>query len=66
MSMSKKHFELLAYHITCILDRHSRLQAAVAVASACKQANPRFDCDRFFAACNIGALEVTDSGVEYR
>lgn len=66
MSMSKKHFELLAYHITCILDQHCRLQAAVAVASACKQSNPRFDIDRFFSACNIGAPVVTDRGVEYR
>ena len=57
MSMSKKHFELLAEHITYILDPHCRLQAAVAVASACKQSNPRFDTDRFFAACNIGAVK---------
>lgn len=65
MSMSKKHFELLANHITCILDPHSRLQAAVAVASACKQSNPRFDCDRFFAACNINAPRVTEKGLVY-
>jgi hypothetical protein len=56
--MSKKHFELLAQYITCIMDPHARLQAAIAVASACKKANSRFDCDRFFAACNIGATEV--------
>jgi hypothetical protein len=51
--MSKKHFELLAKHINSIMDPHSRLQAAVAVASACKEANQRFDQDRFFSACNI-------------
>lgn len=63
--MSKKHFELLAKYITSILDPHCRLQAAVAVASACKEANSRFDCDRFFAACNIGAPRVTEKGLEY-
>ena len=56
--MSKKHFELLAKYIDSIMDPHARLQAAVAVASACKEANSRFDCDRFFAACNIGAPQV--------
>ena len=33
--MSKKHFELLAKYIDSIMDPHARLQAAVAVASAC-------------------------------
>ena len=56
--MSKKHFELLAKYIDSIMDPHCRLQAAIAVASACKEANRRFDSDRFFAACNIGAEEV--------
>jgi hypothetical protein len=56
--MSKTHFELLAKYIDSIMDPHCRLQAAIAVASACKEANRRFDCDRFFAACNIGAAEV--------
>jgi len=56
--MSKKHFELLAQYIQSIMDPHCRLQAAVAVASACKAANSRFNTDRFFAACNIGAAEV--------
>jgi hypothetical protein len=52
--MSKKHFELLAKYIDSILDPHARLQAAIAVASACKEANSRFDCDRFFYACGVG------------
>lgn len=56
--MSKKHFELLAKYIDSIMDPHCRLQAAIAVASACKEANSRFDTDRFFAACNIGAPQV--------
>ena len=51
--MSKKHFELLAKYIQSILDPHCRLQAAVAVASACREANPRFDEQRFFAACGV-------------
>jgi hypothetical protein len=63
--MSKKHFELLAKYIESILDPHARLQAAVAVASACREANSRFDCDRFFAACRVGPIQVTDRGVEY-
>jgi hypothetical protein len=52
--MSKKHFELLAKYIDSILDPHARLQAAIAVASACKEANNRFDQDRFFYACGVG------------
>ena len=64
--MSKKHFELLARYISGIIDFNARLNAAVAVASACKEANSRFDSDRFFAACNIGAPTVTDRGLEYR
>lgn len=53
--MSRKHFELLAQYISSILDPHARLQAAVAVASACKAANSRFDSDCFFSRCGIGA-----------
>ena len=53
--MSRKHFELLAQHISSMLDPHCRLNAAVAVASACREANPRFDSDRFFQACGVGA-----------
>lgn len=52
--MSKKHFELLAKYIDSILDPHARLQAAIAVASACREANSRFDQDRFFYACGVG------------
>ena len=52
--MSKKHFELLAKYIDAILDPQARLQAAIAVASACQEANSRFDQDRFFYACGVG------------
>jgi hypothetical protein len=55
--MSKKHFELLAKYISGIIDFNCRLNAAVAVASACKEANPKFDQQRFFAACRIGAQD---------
>ena len=51
--MSKKHFELLAKYIGSMMDPHARLQAAVAVASACKEANSQFDQDRFFRACGV-------------
>lgn len=51
--MSKKHFELLAKYISSMMDTNARLQAAVAVASACKEANQRFDEDRFFRACGV-------------
>ena len=64
--MSKKHFELLARYISAMIDPHCRLNAAVAVASACAEANSQFNCDRFFAACNIGPLTVTNRGVEYK
>ena len=63
--MSKKHFELLAKYISGIIDPTIRLNAAVAVASACREANPRFDTNRFFEACNVGSLKVTDRGLEY-
>lgn len=51
--MSKKHFESLAKHIRNILDPQSRLDAAVAVAAACQEANPKFDYDRFYKACGV-------------
>jgi hypothetical protein len=56
--MSKKHFELLAKYISSMIDPHCRLNAAVAVASACREANSRFDERRFFAACGVTAQEV--------
>jgi hypothetical protein len=62
--MSKKHFELLAKYISSMIDTNARLQAAVAVASACREANSRFDCNKFFAACNIGSVRLTDRGLE--
>lgn len=51
--MSRKHFEALAKYINAILDPHARLQAAAAVASACAEANPRFDVNKFYKACGV-------------
>lgn len=51
--MTRKDFKALAESIRTILDPHARLQAAVAAASACAKANPRFDYDRFYAACGV-------------
>lgn len=51
--MSKKHFEIIAKHISMMMDPIQRLNAAVALASACAELNPRFDTDKFFAACNV-------------
>ena len=51
--MTKKHFETLAKHIRMILDPHVRLNAAVAIAAACQEANPRFNSERFYQACGL-------------
>ena len=53
--MSKKHFAALAKHIRMILDPHVRLNAAIAVAAACQEANPNFDYERFYQACGVQA-----------
>ena len=51
--MTKKHFVELAKAISAIADPHARLQAASAVAGVASKLNPRFDADRFFAACGV-------------
>ena len=51
--MTKKHFEALAKHIRMLMDPTQRLNAAVAVAMACKEMNPRFDIGRFYSACGV-------------
>ena len=51
--MTKKHFQTLAEHIRMIMDPAMRLNAAVAVASACKAMNTNFKPDRFFQACGV-------------
>lgn len=54
MAMSKKDFETIAESIRGMMDSTARLNAAVAVASACVKLNPRFDTQKFFEACNVG------------
>jgi hypothetical protein len=51
--MSRKHFEMLADSIRCILDPQSRLMAAVAVSQVAYKLNPRFDHQKFYAACGV-------------
>lgn len=51
--MSEKDFKALAEAIRCILNPDARLQAAVAVASACMSRNKKFDVDTFFSACGV-------------
>lgn len=51
--MSRKHFEMLAESIRSILDPHSRLQAAIAVAQVAYKLNNRFDHGKFYAACGV-------------
>lgn len=51
--MSRRDFELLAQNIRFIEDTAARRLAAIAVAGACAQLNPRFDAELFFRACNV-------------
>lgn len=51
--MSRRDFELIAENISHITDARARRLAAIAVAAACAQLNPRFDTERFFQACVV-------------
>ena len=51
--MTRKHFEALAANILTIKDIDTRLEAARAVAQACRQFNPRFNIAQFYEACNV-------------
>lgn len=53
--MSKKHFIILAAEIRKMLDKDQRLNAAVAVASACQKISPTFDAQRFYEARGVTA-----------
>jgi hypothetical protein len=55
--MTKKHFEDIAVAINSIMDPHSRLQAAIALASVAIKHNPRFDSQRFFKACGVTSTQ---------
>jgi len=51
--MSRKHFTALAEAIRAISDPAERRRAAALIADVCQSANPRFDRQRFYAACNV-------------
>jgi hypothetical protein len=51
--MSRRDFELIAQNISHITDATARRLAAIAVAGACQQLNPRFDAELFFRACGV-------------
>lgn len=51
--MTRKHFEVLAKNISEIADRDARLIAAIAVARAAIEINPRFDPSKFYKACGV-------------
>jgi len=51
--MSRRDFEVIAQNISHISDFHTRRLAAVAVAAAAAQLNPRFNSDLFFRACGV-------------
>ena len=51
--MTRKHFILLAQEIALITGPLARLDAAKAVANACKGINPAFDRERFYVACGV-------------
>ena len=38
-----------------LMDPHVRLNAAIAIAAACQEVNPRFDHERFYKACGVQA-----------
>jgi hypothetical protein len=51
--VSRKDFETIAVNIGYITDPRARRLAAIAVAAACAQLNPRFDSELFFRACGV-------------
>jgi hypothetical protein len=51
--MSRRDFETIAASISHIMDPTARRLAAIAVAAACEQLNPRFNAELFFRACGV-------------
>ena len=51
--MSRRDFETIAASISHITDATARRLAAIAVAAACGQINPRFDSELFFRTCGV-------------
>lgn len=51
--MTRKHFKLIAETVSKIKNKDERRKQAELQAQICREANPRFDRQRFFAACNV-------------
>ena len=51
--MTRKHFKEIAKTIAQIEDATERKRQAEAMATICKQTNPRFDNARFLTACGV-------------
>ena len=49
--MTKKHFEIVAAAVANIVERADRWLIANMLADSFEKLNPRFDRDRFIAAC---------------
>tara|TARA_B100000809_G_C14772696_1_gene399997 strand:+ start:162 stop:383 length:222 start_codon:yes stop_codon:yes gene_type:complete len=49
--MTKKHFEIVAAAVANIVERADRWLIANMLADSFEKENPRFDRDRFIAAC---------------
>lgn len=55
MHLRRHHFELFAALTRNIAHKNTRDQQAAVLAAVFREANPRFDADRFLAACQPGA-----------
>ena len=51
--MSRKHFIALAAAVAAIADSANRRNVAELLAAVCASANPRFNRQRFYNACNV-------------
>lgn len=58
--MSKKHFIKAAALICAIQHPEARRQAARVIAILATGDNPRFDLERFAAACNVPAAQIRE------
>ncbi len=52
--MTKMHFEAFAREIAGFADGPAKRTAAEVIIRVARQFNPRFDRERFLAACDIG------------
>ena len=51
--MTRKHFKIMAAEVAGIADPEQRKAMAERLAVMCKQANARFDRQRFMEACGL-------------